>query len=470
MADAQSAPQAGRQMKLGLSVASVGYHYTAWRLPDVSSVGAMDLQHHIHAAQIAERGKMDFLFLADWASLLNLDDPRIARDREHAQLKMDPTLVVSALAAVTERVGLIPTASTSYNHPYSFARRMATIDHISGGRLGWNMVTGFNPEEAFNFNHDKPVPSDIRHARAGEFVEAMQGLFDSWDDDAFIRDKASGVYFDRDKVHFLDHAGEHFRIRGPLDVARPPQGRIPIVTAGVSDNAMELAARYADITYGGQPNIAAARSYYSAVKGKLAKYGRTSDEMLMMPGIQCYVGRTQAEAEDKFARIQALLDPKVGIGHLILNHFPDLSGLPLDAPVPDLAMTSDMMEKRISGREPELTLALIQRAKEERLTLRQLFDVAMCGFWSLGLIGTPAMIADTMEEWFTTGAADGFNVQPPYMPQAAEDFVDLVIPELQRRKLFRMEYEGITLRENLGLSPRPSRHVDPSEPSLAMAG
>jgi FMN-dependent oxidoreductase (nitrilotriacetate monooxygenase family) len=470
MADGRSTPRVPRQMKLGLSVASVGYHYTAWRLPDESAVGAMDLQHHIRAAQIAERGKMDFLFLADWASLLNLDDPRIPRDREHAQLKMDPTMVVSALAAVTERIGLVPTASTTYNHPYNFARRMATIDHISDGRLGWNMVTGFNPEEAYNFSHDKPVASDVRHARAAEFVAVVQGLFDSWDDDAFPRDKASGTYFDRSKVHFLDHAGEHFRVRGPLDVARPPQGRLPIITAGVSDNAMELAARFADMTYGGQPNIAAARNYYSAVKGKLHKYGRTPDEMLMMPGIQCYIGRTQSEAEDKFARIQAVLDPKVGIGHLILNHFPDLSGLPLDEPVPDLTMTNDMMESRISGREPELTLALIRRAKDERLTVRQLFDVAMCGFWSLGLIGTPRMIADTMEEWFTTGAADGFNIQPPYMPDAAEDFINLVIPELQRRGLFRTEYAGRTLRENLGLPCVPSRYATPSEQSLAMAG
>jgi FMN-dependent oxidoreductase (nitrilotriacetate monooxygenase family) len=320
-------------------------------------------------------------------------------------------------------------------------------------------VTGFNPEEALNFSHEKPVPSDIRHARATEFVEVMHGLFDSWEQDAFLRDKASGIYFDRAKVHFLDYAGEHLRVRGPLDVARPPQGRLPIVTAGVSDNAMELAARFADISYGGQPNIDAARTYYSTVKGKLHKYSRTDDEMLMMPGIQCYLGRTQAEAEDKFARIQALLDPIVGIGHLILNHFPDMTGMQLDEPVPDLAMTNDMMESRISGREPELTLALIRRAKQENLTLRQLFDVAMCGFWSLGLIGTPTMIADTMEEWFTTGAADGFNVQPPYMPAGAEDFVDLVIPELQRRGLFRTQYEGRTLRENLGLAPVPSRHA-----------
>ncbi len=449
---------ARRQMKLGLSVASVGYHYTAWRLPEVSSNGAMDLQHHIRAAEIAERGKMHFLFLADWASLLNLDDPRIARDREHAQLKMDPVLVVSALAAVTDRIGLVPTASTTYNHPYNFARRMASIDHISNGRLGWNLVTGFNPEEAYNFSHDKPVPSDIRHARAAEFVEVVHGLFDSWEEGAFLRNKESGIYFDREKVHFLHYQGEHFRVRGPLDVDRPPQGRIPIVTAGVSDNAMELAALFADITYGGQPNIVAARTYYDTVKGKMAKYGRSPDEMLMMPGIQCYVGRTQTEAEDKFARIQDLLDPRVGVGHLILNHFPDLTGLPLDQPVPDLSMTQDMMAHRISGREPELTLALIERAKRENLTLRQLFDVAMCGFWSLGLIGTPETIADTMEEWFTTGAADGFNVQPPYMPFGAEDFVDLVIPELQRRGLFRTEYEGATLREDLGLPAHRSVH------------
>jgi len=454
----QSGPRQ-RQMKLGLSVASVGYHYTAWRLPDVDAVGSMDLRHHLRAAELAERGKMDFLFLADWASLMNLNDLRIARDCEHAQLKMDPTMVVAALAAVTERVGLVPTASTTYNHPYNFARRMASIDHISGGRLGWNMVTGFNPEEAFNFSHDRPVPSDIRHARAAEFVQVMHGLFDSWDDDALVRDKASGVYYEYDKLHFLDFAGTHFRVRGPLDVPRPPQGRIPIITAGVSDNAMELAARFADMSYGGQPNITAARTYYTTVKGKLAKYGRGPDEMLMMPGIQCYLGRTQAEAEDRFARIQDLLLPRVGIGHLLLNHFPDLSGLPLDAPVPDLTMSSDMMEHRISGREPELTLALMRRAKQEKLTVRQLFDVAMCGFWSLGVIGTPAMVADMMEEWFTTGAADGFNIQPPYMPQGAEDFVTMVIPELQRRGLFRTEYEGRTLRENLGLPPVPARQA-----------
>ena len=253
MTDGPDAPRARRQIDLAFRWPAWATATPAWRLPEVSAIGSMDLQHHIRAAQIAERGKIDFLFMADWASLMNFGDPRIARDREHAQLKMDPTLVVSALAAVTERVGFVPTASTTYNHPYNFARRMASIDHISNGRLGWNMVTGFNPEEALNFSHDKPVPSAIRHARAAEFVEVLHGLIDSWDDDGLPRDKASGIYADRSKVHFLDHAGEHFRVRGPLDVERPPQGRLPIITAGVSDNAMELAARFATSAMAASP-------------------------------------------------------------------------------------------------------------------------------------------------------------------------------------------------------------------------
>jgi FMN-dependent oxidoreductase (nitrilotriacetate monooxygenase family) len=362
MPDKDSVPRTPRRMKLGLSIASVGHHDTA--------IGAMSLAHHIKAAEIAERGRMDFLFLADYASVL----------------KMDPTMVVAALAAITDRIGLIPTASTAYQHPYNFARRMASIDHISGGRLGWNMVTGSDPDEASNFSLAAPLNSHARQSRAAEFVTVVHDLFDSWDDDAFLRDKASGIYFDRTKFHFLDHAGEHFRVRGPLDVERPPQGRLPIMAEGVSDDEMALAARFADIIHGGQPDIAAARTHYLTMKRKLHTHGRTHDDLLMMPSIQCYLGQTQAEAEDNFARLQPLPDPK-----------------------------------------------------------------------HLSAIGTPKLVADTMEEWFTTGAADGFLVHPPSMPQGAEDFVTLVIPELQRRGLFRTEYEGTSLRENLGLPAAPSR-------------
>lgn len=449
-----------RQMKLGLSIASAGYHYSAWRLPGVSALSGMDIGHHIQGATIAERGRMDFVFMADWASVMNVTDLRIARDKEHAQVKLDPVLACAALAAVTTHVGLVPTASTTYNHPYNFARRMASIDHISNGRLGWNMVTSTNIDEAMNFGLEGPIDSDTRHARAAEFVAVLRGLWDSWDDDAFLRDKASGQYFDRTKFHWLDHEGAHFKVRGPLDTARPPQGWLPIITAGASVNAQELAAREADICYGGQPSLDMARRYYASVKGRLAKYGRQPDDLLMMPGIMAYVGRTQQEAQDKFDAIQAVMNTEVGIGQLILNHFPDLTGYPLDEPVPALMMRTDNLgSARLAGREPEMTIALMNRAREEKLTLRQLFDVAMCGFWSLGVIGTPESIADMMEEWFTTDAADGFMVQPPYMPGAADDFVDLVIPELQRRGLFRTEYGATTLRGHLGLRRPAGRGV-----------
>jgi N-acetyl-S-(2-succino)cysteine monooxygenase len=450
-----------RQMRLGFSIGSIGYHYAAWRLPEASPDGGLSGRHYIESAQLAERGKFDFVFIADVMSIRNFDDRRIAREREHALLKLEPTLALAAIAATTERIGLIPSVSTTYNPPYAFARRMASLDHISGGRAGWNMVTSFSLDEARNFSLDEPLDTATRHARAVEFVEVAKGLWDSWDDDAFVRDKATGIYFHRDRFHFLEHKGEFFEVRGPLDTARPPQGCLPIITAGSSEQSQELAARIADMVYAGQPDIESARRYYSSVKRRLAKYGRDWDSLMMMPGIMPFVGRTQQEAEDKFARLQSLLHPSVGIGMLIINHFPDLTGYDLDSPVPEIAMTNDQMAPglKTSAREPEFTQALMDRARREKLTIRQLFDVISAGFWSLGVIGTPAKVADLMEEWFTTGAADGFNVQPPDLPGAGRDFVDLVIPELQRRGLFRREYEGLTLRENLGLPWVPSRYA-----------
>jgi FMN-dependent oxidoreductase (nitrilotriacetate monooxygenase family) len=300
-----------------------------------------------------------------------------------------------------------------------------------------------------------------RHTRAVEFVEVAKGLWDSWDDDAFVRDKASGIYFYRDRLHFLEHKSHFFEVRGPLDTARPPQGCLPIITAGSSEQSQELAARIADVVYAGQPNIDSARHYYNSVKRRLAKYDRDWDSLMMMPGIMPFVGRTQQEADNKFALLQSLLDPAVAIGMLVINHFPDLTGYDLDSPVPEIAMTNDQMSEgmKTSAREPEFTVALIERARREKLTIRQLFDVISAGFWSLGVIGTPTKIADLMEEWFTTGAADGFIVQPPELVGSGTDFVELVIPELQRRGLFRRAYEGKTLRENLGLPWVPSRYA-----------
>jgi FMN-dependent oxidoreductase (nitrilotriacetate monooxygenase family) len=450
-----------RQMKLGMSIGSVGDHQAAWRLPDASPDGGLSARHYIESARLAERGKFDYVFVADVAAVRNIDDRRIARNREHGILKLDPTLALAVVAAATERVGLIPSVSTTYNPPYGFARRMASLDHISRGRAGWNMVTSCSTDEARNFSLDAPQDSPTRHAQAVEFVDVVKGLWDSWDDDAFVRDKASGIYFYRDRFHFLEHNGDFFEVRGPLDTARPPQGCLPIITAGWSEESQELAVRFADMVYTGQSAIESARQYYRSVKQRLATYGRDWESLKIMPGIMPFVGRTQREAEDKFARLQALLDPKVGIGMLVINHFPDLSAYDLDSPVLEAVMKRDQIDDRTkpSAREPNFTLSLMERARREKLTIRQLFDVISAGFWSLSVIGTPVKIADVMEEWFTTGAADGFSVQPPDLPGAGTDFVELVIPELQRRGLFRHQYEGRTLRENLGLPWVPSRYA-----------
>ncbi len=442
---------APRRMRLGLSLASVGYHYAAWRHPRVPAGGDMDFDHVARCARIGEAGKLDFVFFADVAAVRNLDDPRIAREREQGHVKLEPLTLLAALAAVTSRIGLVATASTSFQHPFHLARRLASIDHLSEGRAGWNLVTSTSPDEARNYGQAEAEDSATRHAKARECLAVVQGLFDSWEHDAFPRDRASGVYMDRSKMHRLNHAGAFFKVRGPSDVARPPQGALPIITAGASDNAQDLAAEVADVVYGGQPSLEGARAYYASVKARLPRYGRSADSLCMMPGIMPVIGRTQGEADDLFGSLHDLLDPLVGCGMLAINHFPDLRGHDLDAPLPPVAMARD---HETAGREPALTLALMERAQREKLTLRQVFDVISRGFWHFGTVGTPASVADTMEEWFTTGAADGFMVQPPFLPGGAEDFVTLVVPELQRRGLFRTEYDGRTLRENLGLPSR----------------
>jgi FMN-dependent oxidoreductase (nitrilotriacetate monooxygenase family) len=278
----------------------------------------------------------------------------------------------------------------------------------------------------------------------------VNGLFDSWDDDAVPRDKASGIFFDRSKMHLLDHRGGHFRVLGPLDVPPTPQRRPPIFTAGTSDASEELAAAIGDVVYAGKPTLDGAREYYARVKGRLARYGRAPDELKIMPGIKTYVGRTRQEAQDKFDELQALLTPEQGFGLLAAAGFPDYAGLDVDGPVPRTAAT----QRAFYAESTTLTL---EQAWRDGLTIRQLYEMVSAGVWSLGVIGTPADIADLMEEWVTTGAADGFNIQPPCVPWSAEDFVTLVIPELQRRGLFRTEYEGTTLRENMGLKRAVSR-------------
>jgi FMN-dependent oxidoreductase (nitrilotriacetate monooxygenase family) len=335
----------------------------------------------------------------------------------------------------------VGTASSTYNEPYNLARTLASLDHISEGRAGWNLVTGFALDEARNFGCDQIAPSAERHARAREFVQVLRGLLTSWDTDAFPRDKASGIFFDRERMHRIEHEGKFFKVRGPLDVARSPQGMVPVVTAGYSEEANAFTAEVADMVYAAVPNIDMARNYYADLKGRLAHHGRQPHELKVLPGIMPFIGRTKQQAQDRFDKLQAMIDPAVGIGMLALWNFPDLRSYDIDEPVPEMEFTP--------GRYPGIGAALAERVRREKPTIRQLYEIVAAGFWQFGCIGTPEMIADAMEEWFTTGAADGFNIQTPYLPGAAEDFVDLVIPELQRRGLFRTEYDGKLLGERL---------------------
>ncbi|MBT9386571.1 LLM class flavin-dependent oxidoreductase [Pseudooceanicola sp. CBS1P-1] len=449
-----------RKMHFGLSVAHLGYHPAAWRMPDVPVDGTMNLQHYVNCAKIAERGKLDFLFFADVSGVRQFGDARAPRHREQQQSKHEPFTLIAALAALTEEIGFVGTASTTFQHPYNLTRRLATLDHLSGGRAAWNMVTSWSEDEAENFGLATTGTSDERHARAHEFVSVVKRLCDTWEDGAFVQDKESGIFFDREKLHFLDHEGDQFRIKGPLDLPRPPQGVPPIATAGASENAQELAAAHADIVYAGQPNIELARAYYASLKAKTWKYGRTPDDVKIMPGIMTFVAPTRAEAQAKLDRLNACIDPVMGFGHMLVSGLPDLSACPLDSLVPE---ADSELVAYPTGQPSGFAMSLMKRARADGKTVRQLMEMVLGGdLWQLGIVGTPTDVADKLEEWFSTGAADGFNVQAAYLPGAAEDFVELVVPELQRRGLFRTEYEGRTLRDRLGIA-RPQNSFTLSE-------
>jgi FMN-dependent oxidoreductase (nitrilotriacetate monooxygenase family) len=359
--------------------------------------------------------------------------------------------LLSALAAVTEHVGLVATASTSFNEPYHIARKFASLDHISGGRAGWNLVTSSNEHEAKNFNRDKHFEHAERYERAIEFAEVVEGLWDSWEDDAFLRDKDQGRFFDPERRHVLDHKGRFFQVRGPLNVARSPQGHPVVVQAGSSEAGRDLAARTAEVIFTAQQTLEDAIDFYSDVKGRLAQYGRHPDDLKIMPGVFPIVGRSESEAREKFEQLQALIDPKVGLALVsgLTGGF-DLSGYPLDGPIPELPETNASKSRQL------LTLEL---ARRENLTIRQLYlrVAGARGHWQL--VGTPAQIVDQLEERFVKGGADGYNVMPPVLPAGLDDFVELVIPELRRRGLFRSEYEGRTLRDNLGLRRPVNRYA-----------
>jgi FMN-dependent oxidoreductase (nitrilotriacetate monooxygenase family) len=433
-------------MNLGAFVHETGQHVAGWRHPGGHTGSGTDFSQAIDVARTAERGKFDLLFLADGAAVSTSGSAE-SRRRMGKVVKFEPLTLLSALAAVTRNLGLVATATSTYNEPYTLARQFASLDQISGGRAGWNLVTSNNEAEALNYNREEHFAHADRYDRAVEFAEVVVGLWDSWDDDAFVRDQETGVFFDPDKLHTLNHRGKHFSVRGPLNVARSPQGRPVLVQAGASDTGRELAARTAELVFTAQTTFDQGKEFYADVRSRLPRYGRGQDEVKIMPGFYPVVAPTESEAREKFDFLQSLIHPSVGISvleHTIGVH--DLDKLPLDGPVPEMPDTNGPLSRQ---------RLLLEAARRDKLTLWELCLLNAGPRGHVLAIGTPSQVADVMEHWFLNGAADGFNVMPAWLPGSLTDFVDLVIPELQRRGLFRTEYEGMTLRENLGL-PRPA--------------
>jgi FMN-dependent oxidoreductase (nitrilotriacetate monooxygenase family) len=432
-----------RQLRLGAFMRPVSIHTGAWRYPGAFADANFNFAHLKRFAQTLERARFDAFFMADHLAVLNM--PMDALKHSHTVTSFEPFTLLAALAMVTEHLGLVATGSTTFDAPYHVARRFASLDHLSGGRAGWNIVTTSNPDAALNFGMTDHMEHGERYRRAREFYDVVTGLWDSWADDAFIRDVEQGLYFDPDKLHVLDHNGKYLSVRGPLNIARPVQGWPVIVQAGASEAGRQLAAETAEAVFTAQGSAAAGREFYADVKARMEKAGRARDHMKIMPACFVVVGDTVEEAREKRARLDSLVyyDNAIASLSIALGH--DASRFDPDRPLPDIPESNASK----SARE-----RVIELARREKLTVRQLAQ-RLGGYSGLAMVGTPATIADEMEEWLVTEASDGFTIMFPYLPGGLDDFVDKVVPELQRRRLFRREYEGKTLRENLGL-PRPA--------------
>ena len=446
-------PGEKQQIVLGAHFPSMGQHIAAWLHPQSQIDAGQNFSYFVKLAQAAERAKFDFVFMADAVATRDGNMEALSRWPQY-MAHFEPVTLLAAAAAVTEQIGLVCTASTSYYEPFNVARLFGSLDHISGGRAGWNVVTSANASASFNFNRDEHYDIAERYERAREFVQVVLGLWDSWEDDAFLRDRATRRYFDPAKLHKLNHKGKFFSVRGPLNLARPPQGYPVIAQAGASEDGKELGAETADVIFFSQQRVEKAREFYSDVKGRMAKFGRAPDQLKMLAGLNPTVGRTAAEAQSKFDQLQALIHPEVGKELLSVDlGGADLSGLSIDEPIPDHLIP----EKTRSSMSRLKTVGGV--AQQEKLTIRELYERYAGSRGSYSVVGTPSHIADRMEEWLTTGAADGFIIQASYLPGGFDDFVNLVIPELQRRGLFRTDYSGSTLRHHLGLRRPPNRHA-----------
>ena len=438
-----------RQLHLGAFFFGVGHHLAAWRHPQVDASASVSIASLQAWARQAEAAKFDAIFFADNVGLSGA--PASVLTRNALPYPLDPLMVQAALSGVTQHIGLVATVSSTYLPPYHLARKFATLDQLSGGRSGWNLVTSGSDFEAQSFGLAQQIDHATRYAKAHEYVQVVKGLWDSWEDDAFIHHKVSNQFFDPAKLHRVNHQGVHYTIQGALQTPRSPQGHPVMVQAGSSNDGQDLAAASAEVVFTAQQTVEDARAFYKGLKSRLSAYGRSPEDLKILPGISPFVGRTQQEAQEKFEQLQALIDPVLGVG--LLSAFlgnVDLSAYPIDGSFPqDLPVTEGWQSRQ----------ALFnQLAQRHNLSIRQLYErvASARGHWTL--VGTPQTIADQLEHWFKTEAADGFNVLAPTLPHGLTDFATWVIPELQRRGLFRTEYKGRSLRDHLGLK-RPVHAV-----------
>lgn len=426
-----------RQMHLAVFWLGTGNHSAGWRMEGAADSNC-NWQALEEAARIAEAGKFDMFFISDALGTSPTDHPSFMS-------RFEPTTAIAALSRVTRNVGLGATVSTGFSYPYTVARTFQALQHISRGRVAWNVVTSNAEVGALNYGLDRQLDHDKRYEIAEEFVDVVRGLWATYDRGAFLRDKTTGVYVDAAKVHTLDHAGRFFKVRGPLNVEQSAYGDPLLIQAGGSEPGQALSARIADIVFSivsGDPNDA--KAAYAALKGRLARYGRAPDHLAILPGVMPIIGRTDAEARAHLDKLQSFISPtnmltlvSHSIGH-------DISRYPLDGPVPELPP---------SNNSQTFSRTLLEMARRENMTLRDLYNLAAAGRGHWVLCGTPTRIADTLEDWFTGGMADGFMILPPYFPGGLRDFVEQVVPELQRRGLFRRDYAGATLRDHFGLRP-----------------
>jgi FMN-dependent oxidoreductase (nitrilotriacetate monooxygenase family) len=440
-------------MHLAAFLFTPGSHSAGWRHPDAVPECDMEFSEYVRIAQIAERGKFDTIFFQDTVAVNGsgaLDGVSRYRPGQGRTAYLEPTTLLAALAVVTQRIGLVATATTTYNEPYNIARRFASIDHISNGRAGWNLVTSQIEDEAGNFGADHHMLHAQRYERAEEFYDVVAALWDSFGDGALIRDKASGNYIDPSKIHFQDHVGKHFKVRGPLNMARCPQGRPVVTQAGSSGPGMELAARTADLVFTAQSDLGEAQAFYKDLKARAQKHGRDPSHVKIMPGLMTIVGATEAEAQAKYRDLQGLLSDENSMRLLArLCGDLDIFALPPDSPLPPLPLSNAAQARQRH---------LMDKASRENLSIIQTARYLGTSLGHHLLVGTPQRIVDTMEHWVTSGACDGFTLLSPHYPKPLEQFVDLVVPELQRRGLFRTDYAGHTLRDHLGVPVPPNRY------------